>query len=87
MIEVSGYLENSLSKPEDKEYLANITDVDEFVSSFVNAPIIMDGKPIGVINEVDLESKMWYGVIWYDGVISVDLCRENYATSVEFRKT
>ena len=87
MIEVSGYLENFLGKLEDKEYLANINDIDEFVSSFVNAPIIMDGKPIGVINEVDLESKMWYGAIWYDGVISVDLCRKNYATSVEFVKT
>ena len=70
MIEVSGYIKDLLARQNAKEYLTGINDKEEFILSMIDAPILFNGKPIGVVNSVDDE--FWTGVIWRDSAIEVN---------------
>lgn len=75
MIEVRGYIDDLLANKEQKDAIRNIEDQDEFLMSMIDAPILYNGKVIGVINDIDLDENTWCGIIWGDMVIDIDLCR------------
>lgn len=79
MIEVSGYLEEILIDTND---VSLIEDPDELVLSLVDTPIMMNGEVVGVINEIDLNMGMWYGVIWNKIRVNIDQSLGTIATSV-----
>lgn len=74
MIEVRGYIDNLLANKKYEEFLKGIDDKDDFLVSMVDAPIIYNGKPIGVINDIDFEDMTWSGVIWGNTQMEIDLC-------------
>ena len=85
MIEVRGYIDDLLANKEQKDAIRNIEDRDEFLMSMIDAPIVYKGKAIGVINDIDLDENIWYGILWGDMAINIDLCRE-YISSFQLIK-
>lgn len=76
MIEVRGYIKDLIAKEEYKDFIKDIDSQDEFLVSAIDAPIIRNGKVIGVINDIDLDEGIIYGVFWEDIAIEVDVCNE-----------
>lgn len=76
MIEVRGYIKDLIAKEEYKDFIKDIDNPDEFLVSAIDAPIICNGKAIGVINDVDLDEGIIYGVFWGNIAIEVDVCHE-----------
>ena len=76
MIEVRGYIKDLIAKKEYKDFIKDIDSPDEFLVSAIDAPIIRNGKEIGVINDIDLDEGIIYGVFWGDIAIEVDVCNE-----------
>lgn len=74
MIEVRGYIDNLIVNEEYKNFFASIEDQEEFLMTMIDAPIIQNGKPIGVINDIDFEDRTWGGVIWNNVRVEIDLC-------------
>lgn len=74
MIEVRGYIDDLLASEEYKSFFADIEDQEEFLVTMIDAPIIQNGKPIGVINDIDFEDRTWGGVIWTNARVEIDLC-------------
>lgn len=77
MIEVRGYIDDLLANKEYKDFLEDIEDSDEFFITMIDAPIIYNGKPIGVVNDIDFDDRTWSGVIWADSAIEIDVCNDN----------
>lgn len=77
MIEVRGYIDDLLANEEYKNFFASIEDQEEFLMTMIDAPIIQNGKPIGVVNDIDFEDMTWSGVIWADSAIEIDVCNDN----------
>lgn len=80
MIEVRGYIDDLLANKEQKDVISGIEDQDEFLMSMIDTPIIYKGKAIGVINDIDLDENTWYGILWGDMAINIDLCRERISS-------
>ena len=80
MIEVHGYIKDLIAKEEYRDFIKDIENPDEFLISAIDAPIIRNGKAIGVINDVDLDDGIIYGVFWRDIAIEVDVCNERIAS-------
>lgn len=76
MIEVRGYIKDLIAKKEYKDFIKDIDNPDEFLVSAIDTPIIRNGKAIGVINDIDLDEGIIYGVFWGDIEIEVDVCHE-----------
>ena len=74
MIEVRGYIDNLLANKKYESFLIDIEDKDDFLASMVDAPIIYNGKPVGVVNDIDFEDMTWGGVIWTNARVEIDLC-------------
>lgn len=74
MIEVRGYIDNLIANEEYKSFFADIEDQEEFLMTMIDAPIIQNGKPIGVINDIDFDDMTWGGVIWTNARVEIDLC-------------
>lgn len=74
MIEVRGYIDNLIVNEEYESFFADIEDQEEFLMTMIDAPIIQNGKPIGVVNDIDFEDMTWSGVIWTNVGIEVDPC-------------
>lgn len=74
MIEVRGYIDNLIVNKEYKSFFSDIEDQEEFLMTMIDAPIIQNGKPIGVINDIDFEDRTWCGVIWNNARVGIDLC-------------
>lgn len=85
MIEVRGYIDDLLANKEQKDVIRNIEDQDEFLMSVIDAPILYNGKVIGVINDIDLDENTWYGVLWGNMAIDINVCRE-YISSLNLIK-
>lgn len=77
MIEVRGYIDDLLANKEYQDFLKDIEDEDEFFITMIDAPIIYNGKPIGVVNDIDFDDRTWSGVIWTDSVTEIDVCNNN----------
>lgn len=80
MIEVRGYIDDLLVNKEQKDAIRDIEDRDEFLMSMIDTPIIYKGKVIGVINDIDLDENIWYGILWGDIAIDIDLCRKRMSS-------
>lgn len=80
MIEVRGYIDDLLANKEQKDAIRDIEDRDEFLMSMIDAPILYNGKVIGVINDIDLDENTWYGILWGDIVIDIDPCRKRISS-------
>ena len=74
MIEVRGYIDNLIVNEEYKSFFADIEDQEEFLVTMIDAPIIQNGKPVGVINDIDFDDMTWSGVIWGNTQMEIDLC-------------
>ena len=74
MIEVRGYIDNLIVNKEYKSFFADIEDQEEFLMTMIDAPIIQNGKPVGVINDIDFDDMTWSGVIWGNTQMEIDLC-------------
>ena len=74
MIEVRGYIDDLLVNEEYKSLFADIEDQEEFLMTMIDAPIIQNGKPVGVINDIDFDDMTWSGVIWGNTQMEIDLC-------------
>lgn len=72
MIEVRGYIDDLLTSKEYKGVFASIKDQEEFLITMIYAPIIQNGKPVGVVNNIDFEDRTWSGVIW--SIIGINPC-------------
>ena len=77
MIEVGGYIDDLLASKEYKGVFADIGDQEEFLMTMINAPIIQNGKPIGVVNDIDFEDRTWGGVIWADPIVGINPCNKS----------
>lgn len=77
MIEVRGYIDNLIVNEEYKSFFADIEDQEEFLITMIDAPIIQNGKPIGVINDIDFEDMTWSGVIWNNTLVEIDPCNKS----------
>lgn len=77
MIEVSGYIDNLLANKKYESFLIGIEDKDDFLASMVDVPIIQNGKPIGVVNDIDFEDMTWSGVIWNNTLVEIDPCNKS----------
>ena len=80
MIEVHVYIKDLMAKEEYRDFIKDIENPDEFLISAIDAPIIRNGKAIGVINDVDFDDGIIYGVFWGDMAIEVDVCNECIAS-------
>lgn len=74
MIEVRGYIDNFIVNKEYKSFFSDIEDQEEFLMTMIDAPIIQNGKPIGVVNDIDFDDMTWSGVIWGNTQMEIDLC-------------
>ena len=74
MIEVRGYIDDLLANEEYKNFFADIEDQEEFLVTMIDVPIIQNGKPVGVINDIDFDDMTWSGVIWGNTQMEIDLC-------------
>lgn len=52
-------------------------DQQEFILSLLNAPIMKDGKVIGVVEEIDMENGMWEGVLFEIPILEFAQTGEN----------
>ena len=77
MIEVRGYIDDLLANEEYRDFLMSIEDSDEFFITMIDAPIVYNSKPIGVVNDIDFDDRTWSGVIWSDSAIEIDVCNDN----------
>lgn len=77
MIEVRGCIDDLLASKEYKSFFADIEDQEEFLMSMIDAPIIQNGKPVGVINDIDFEDMTWSGVIWNNTLVEIDPCNKS----------
>lgn len=77
MIEVRGYIDNLLANKKYESFLIDIEDKDDFLVSMVDAPIIYNGKPVGVVNDIDFEDMTWSGVIWNNTLVEIDPCNRS----------
>lgn len=64
MVEVRGYINDLIANEEYKDIIKGIKDKEGFLVSMIDAPILYNGKVIGVINDIDLDENAWYGVLW-----------------------
>lgn len=85
MVEVRGYINELIVNEEYKDIIKGIRDKEGFLMSMIDAPILYNGKVIGVINDIDLDESTWYGVLWGNLAIDIDVCRE-YISSLNFIK-
>ncbi len=76
MVEVRGYINSLIANKEYKDLIKNVDDKDDFILSMIDAPIISNDKVVGVINDVDLDEGVWYGVLWGDMSIDINSCYE-----------
>ena len=77
MIEARGYIDCLLASKEYKSFFADIEDQEEFLMTMIDAPIIQNGKPIGVVNDIDFEDMTWSGVIWNNTLVDIDPCNKS----------
>ena len=77
MIEVRGYIDDLLANEEYKNFFADIENQEEFLITMIDAPIIKNGKPVGVINDIDFEDMTWSGVIWVNAGIEINPCNKS----------
>ena len=77
MIEVRGYIDDLLVSEECENIFASIEDQEEFLMTMIDAPIIQNGKPIGVVNDIDFEDMTWSGVIWNNTLVEINLCNKS----------
>lgn len=77
MVEVRGYIDDLLANKEYKGVLADIGDQEEFLMTMIDAPIIQNGKPIGVINDIDFDNMTWSGVVWNNTLVEIDPCNKS----------
>lgn len=77
MIEVLGYIDDLLASKEYNSFFADIEDREEFLMTMIDAPIIQNGKPIGVVNDIDFEDMTWRGVIWNNALVEIDPCNKS----------
>ncbi len=75
MVEVRGYINDLIANEEYKDIINGIQDKEGLLMSMIDAPILYNGKVIGVINDIDLDENAWCGIIWGDMVIDIDPCR------------
>lgn len=61
MIEVRGYIDGLLANKKYEDLIKGIKNIDEFFMTMIDAPIIQNGKPIGVVNNIDFEERTWSG--------------------------
>ena len=85
MVEVRGYINDLIANEEYKDIIKDIQDKEGFLVSMIDAPILYNGKVIGVINDIDLDENAWYGVLWGNMAIDIDMCRE-YISSLNLIK-
>ena len=85
MVEVRGYINDLIANEEYKDIIKGIQDKEKFLVSMIDAPILYNGKVIGVINDIDLDENAWYGVLWGNMAIDIDVCRE-YISSLNLIK-
>ena len=76
MIEVRGYIDDLLVNEEYKNFFADIEDQEEFLMTMIDAPIIQNSKPIGVVNDIDFEDMTWSGVVWNNTLVEIDPCNK-----------
>lgn len=76
MVEVRGYINDLIVNEEYKDIIKGIQDKEGFLVSMIDAPILYNGKVIGAINDIDLDENAWYGVLWGNLAIDIDVCRE-----------
>ena len=77
MIEVRGYIDDLLANEEYKNFFADIENQEEILLTMIDAPIIKNGKPVGVINDIDFEDMTWSGVIWVNAGIEINPCNKS----------
>lgn len=77
MIEARGYIDCLLASKEYKSFFADIEDQEEFLMTMIDASIIQNGKPIGVVNDIDFEDMTWSGVIWNNTLVDIDPCNKS----------
>lgn len=77
MVEARGYIDDLLASKEYKSFFASIEDQEEFLMTMIDAPIIQNGKPIGVVNDIDFEDMTWSGVIWNNTLVEIDPCNNS----------
>ena len=77
MIEARGYIDDLLASKEYKSFFADIKDREEFLITMIDAPIIQNGKPVGVINDIDFQDRTWSGVIWNNTLVEIDPCNKS----------
>lgn len=77
MIEVRGYIDTLLASEEYGDFFADIENQEEFLMTMIDAPIIQNSKPVGVVNDIDFEDMTWSGVIWTNAGIEVDPCNKS----------
>lgn len=85
MVEVRGYINDLIANEEHKDIIKGIQDKEGFLMSMIDAPILYNGKVIGVINDIDLDENAWYGVFWGNMAIDINVCRE-YISSLNLIK-
>lgn len=76
MIEIHGNINDLIANKEYKDFIESVPSKKFFLTSMIDAPIMLNGKVIGVINEIDFDEETWYGVVWRDLAIDIDVCRE-----------
>lgn len=77
MIEVRGYIDDLLVSEEYENIFASIEDQEEFLMTMIDAPIIQNGKPIGVVNDIDFEDMTWSGVVWNNTLVEINPCNKS----------
>ena len=77
MIEARGYIDCLLASKEYKNFFASIEDQEGFLMTMIDAPIIHNGKPVGVVNDIDFEDMTWSGVIWNNTLVEIDPCNKS----------
>ena len=77
MIEVRGYIDDLLVSEEYENIFASIEDQEEFLMTMIDAPIIQNGKPIGVVNDIDFEDMTWGGVVWNNTLVEINPCNKS----------
>ena len=77
MIEVRGYIDDLLASEEYENFFASIEDQEEFLMTMIDAPIIQNGKPIGVVNDIDFEDMTWSGVAWNNTLVEINPCNKS----------
>lgn len=85
MVEVRGYINDLIVNEEYKDIINSIQDKEGFLVSMIDSPILYNDKVVGVINDIDLDENAWYGVLWGNMAIDINVCRE-YISSLNLIK-